>query len=180
MEGVIRDYVYDHLWLLDPAWERATGAEFIESGLAKEFDDFAKGELTKEEKESRFDIKYSKTSGTHVIIELKRPKRIVKVGQLLDQGDKYRRGLKKLLLKRQRESEQIEVVFLIGEPLAGWDVKGQRDEDNDALQQKNMRVLLYKELLENAQRIYKEYLEKRKASGRIQRLLNSIEEADFT
>jgi hypothetical protein len=180
LEGVIRDYVYDHLWLLDPAWERATGAEFIESGLAKEFDDFAKGELTKEEKESRFDIKYSKTSGTHVIIELKRPKRIVKVGQLLDQGDKYRRGLKKLLLKRQRESEQIEVVFLIGEPLAGWDVKGQRDEDNDALQQKNMRVLLYKELLENAQRIYKEYLEKRKASGRIQRLLNSIEEADFT
>lgn len=180
LESVIRDYVYDHLWLLDPAWERATGAEFVESGLAKEFDDFSKTELTKEEKDSRFDIKYSKTSGTHVIIELKRPKRAMKVGQLLDQGDKYRRGLKKLLLKRKRENEQIEVVFLIGEPLAGWEVEGQRDEDNDALQQKSMRVLLYKELLDNAQRIYKEYLEKRKDSGRIQRLLNSIDDADLT
>jgi hypothetical protein len=180
LESVIRDYVYDHLWLLDPGWERATGAEFVESGLAKEFDDFAKGELTKEEKESRFDIKYSKTSGTHVIIELKRPKRTMKVGQLLDQGDKYRRGLRKLLLKRKRENEQIEVVFLIGEPLAGWEVEGQRDEDNDALQQKNMRVLLYKELLDNAQRIYKEYLDKRKDSGRILRLLNSIDKADLS
>ena len=104
----------------------------------------------------------------------------MKLGQLLDQGDKYRRGLRKLLLKRKRETERIEVVFLIGEPLPAWDVKGQRDEDNDTLQQKNMRVLLYKELLDNAQRIYKEYLDKRKTSGRIQRLLNSIDEADFT
>ncbi len=180
LESVIRDYVYDHLWLLDPGWERATGAEFVESGLAKEFEDFSKSELTKEEKDSRFDIKYSRTSGTHVIIELKRPKRAVKAGQLMDQGDKYRRGLKKLLTKRKRESEAIEVVFLIGEPLAGWEDPRQRDEDNDSLQRKGMRVLLYKELLENAQRIYKEYLEKRKDTGRIQRLLTSIEEADFS
>jgi len=180
LESVIRDYVYEHLWLLDPAWERATGAEFVESGLAKEFEDFAAGELTKEEKDSRFDIKYSKTSGTHVIIELKRPKRPVKAGQLLDQGDKYRRGLRKLLLKRRRENEPIEVVFLIGEPLTGWEDSKQRDEDSDALQQKNMRVLLYKELLENAQRIYKEYLEKRKDKGRIMRLLTSIDEADLS
>ena len=125
-------------------------------------------------------FKYSKTSGTHVIIELKRPKRSVKAGQLLDQGDKYRRGLRKLLLKRKRENEPIEVVFLIGEPLTGWEDSGQRDEDSDALQQKNMRVLLYKELLDNAQRIYKEYLEKRKDKGRIMRLLTSIDEADLT
>ena len=180
LESVIRDYVYDHLWLLDPSWERATGAEFVESGLAKEFDDFSKGELSKEEKDSRFDIKYSKTSGTHVIIELKRPRRPVKTGQLMDQGDKYRRGLKKLLAKRRRENEPIEVVFLIGEPLAGWEDSGTRDEDNDALKEKGMRVLLYKELLENAQRIYREYLDKRKDTGRIQKLLTSIEEADFS
>ena len=35
-----------------------------------------------------------------------------------------------------------------------------------------MRVLLYKELLDNAQRIYSEYLDKRKETGRIQKLLN--------
>ena len=115
-----------------------------------------------------------------MIIELKRPRRPVKTGQLMDQGDKYRRGLKKLLAKRRRENEPIEVVFLIGEPLAGWEDSGTRDEDNDALKEKGMRVLLYKELLENAQRIYREYLDKRKDTGRIQKLLTSIEEADFS
>lgn len=181
LENVIRDYVYTHLWLLDPGWERATGAEYQESGLAKEFEDFAAGELTKEEQKSRFDIKYSKTSGSHVIIELKRPNRPVKIGQLVDQGDKYRRGLRKLLTKRKRETEAIEVVFLIGEPLPGWEdpLQRQRNEDNESLQRKGMRVLLYKELLENAQRIYREYLDKRKESGRIQKLLNSIDEADI-
>ena len=181
LENVIRDYVYTHLWLLDPGWERATGAEYQESGLAKEFEDFAAGELTKEEQKSRFDIKYSKTSGSHVIIELKRPNRPVKIGQLVDQGDKYRRGLRKLLTKRKRETETIEVVFLIGEPLPGWEdpLQRQRNEDNESLQRKGMRVLLYKELLENAQRIYREYLDKRKESGRIQKLLNSIDEADI-
>lgn len=182
LEGIIRDYVYDHLWLLDPAWERATGGEYVESGLAKEFADFAKDELTKEERQGRFDIKYSKTSGTHVIIELKRPKRPMKIGQLIDQGDKYRGGLRKLLAKRKRENENVEVVFLIGEPLEGWDEKHQRqrNEDNESLQRKGMRVLLYKELLDNAQRIYSEYLNKRKETGRIQKLLNSIDEADLT
>ena len=182
LENVIREYVYTHLWLLDPGWERATGGEYQESGLAKEFEDFAAGELTSEERKSRFDIKYSRTSGSHVIIELKRPNRLVKIGQLVDQGDKYRRGLRKLLAKRKRESETIEVVFLIGEPLPGWEdpLQHQRNEDNESLQRKGMRVLLYKELLENSQRIYREYLDRRKETGRIQKLLNSIDEADIT
>ncbi len=71
-------------------------------------------------------------------------------------------------------------MFLIGEPPTGWDDSEKRKEDTAALQQKNMRVLLYKELLDNAQRIYKEYLEKRKDKGRIMKLLTSIDEADLT
>ena len=47
------------------------------------------------------------------------------------------------------------------------------------MRQKNMRVLLYSELLENANRIYKQYLKKREETGRIQQLLNSIEKAEL-
>lgn len=177
LETVIRDYVYSHLWLLDPAWERATDTEYVESGLRKEFMDFAESEISEDERKARFDIKYSTTSKTHVIIELKRPERKMELGDLLKQGEKYRDGLTALLVNRKRENEPIEVVFLIGVPLKNWNNPKRRDEDEDVFRRKGMRVLLYKELLDNTHRIYSEYLVKRKETGRIQRLLNSIDEA---
>ena len=33
IEKVLQQYLFDHLWLLDPAWERATGSALIESRL---------------------------------------------------------------------------------------------------------------------------------------------------
>jgi hypothetical protein len=179
LENVIRDYIAEHLWLLDPSWERATDSEFIESSLKKEFLDFA-DHLTTEEKKGRLDIKYSTFTGTHIIIELKRPKRKVTVGELLDQGDKYRNGLQKLLEHHGREKEEIEVVFLIGKWPDYWNDRKRRYEDKEALKRKNMRVLLYSELLESANRVYKEYLDKRKDTGRVQRLLSRIEEAEVS
>ena len=34
-EHVLRDHLFDHLWLLDPSWERATGSERMEQSLHK-------------------------------------------------------------------------------------------------------------------------------------------------
>jgi hypothetical protein len=178
LENVIRDYIAEHLWLLDPAWERATDSEFIESSLKNEFLDFA-SKLTDDEKKGRLDIKYSTFTGTHIIIELKRPKRKVTVGELLDQGDKYRNGLQKLLEQHGREKEEIEVVFLVGKWPDYWNDRKRRYEDKEALKRKNMRVLQYSELLENANRVYKEYLDKRRDTGRVQRLLASIEDSEL-
>lgn len=177
LESVIRDYIYTHLWLLDPAWERATDAEYVESGLRKEFLDFTDTEITEEERKARFDIKYTTTSRRHVIIELKRPERKVELGDLLKQGEKYRDGLTTLLVNRKRGNEQIEVVFLIGVPLKNWNNQERRREDENVFRTKGMRVLLYKELLDSTRRIYSEYLVQRKETGRIQRLLNSIDDA---
>jgi hypothetical protein len=55
LENVIRDYIAEKLWLLDPGWERATGSEFVESSLAKEFEDYD-FKLTKEELAGRLGI----------------------------------------------------------------------------------------------------------------------------
>ena len=118
-------------------------------------------------------------TGLHVIIELKRPDRSVKLGELMDQGDKYERGLRKLLLQHNRANEPIEVVFLMGKPLPGWDVPERRHKDADTLHSRGMRALLYRELLDNSRKIYGEYLEKRKKAGRIQKLLTSIDEAEM-
>lgn len=178
LENVIRDYIADKLWLLDPGWERATDSEFVESSLTKEFDDYD-FKLTKEETAGRLDIKYATMTGLHVIIELKRPDRAVKLGELMDQGDKYERGLRKLLVQHNRANEPIEVVFLLGKPLPGWDVPERRHKDADTLHSRGMRALLYRELLDNSRKIYGEYLEKRKKAGRIQKLLTSIDEAEM-
>ena len=34
-ENVLRNHLFDHLWLLDPSWERATGSERMEQSLHK-------------------------------------------------------------------------------------------------------------------------------------------------
>ena len=177
LENMIRDFIAEKLWLLDPSWERAIASEFVESTVTKEFAD-CDFKLTKEESAGRMDIKYTSVAGTHVIIELKRPERVVKIGELQDQGDKYRRGLKKILAQHDRANEPIEVVFLIGKPLPGWEDKEQRVADADTLHSRNMRALLYRELLDSARRVYGEYLEKRKKTGRIRNILTDIEESD--
>ena len=178
LENVIRDYIAEKLWLLDPGWERATDSEFVESSLTNEFKDYD-FKLSREEAAGRLDIKYATMTGLHVIIELKRPDRSLNLGELITQGDKYKRGLQKLLIQHNRGNEPIEVVFLIGKPLPDWDSPQQRHDDADTLHSRGMRALLYRELLDNSRRVYGEYLEKRKKTGRIQRLLTSIDEADL-
>ena len=37
-EQVLQQHLFNHLWLLDAAWERATESEYMEQQLRKEFD----------------------------------------------------------------------------------------------------------------------------------------------
>lgn len=182
LEKVVQHYIADHLWLLDPSWERATDSKFVEQTIFKEFNQAMQdpNSFTNEEKNARYDIKFSKTSGTHVIIELKKPDRIMKIGELIDQGEKYKNILKKLLMTHNIYNPIIEVVFLVGKPLKGWEDNAKRDGNIRTLQAEQMRVLLYKELLDNARRVYSEYLEQRQSTGRIQKLLESIDSADLS
>ena len=71
-EKAIQKYIFDHLWLLDSSWERAEATERMETRVGKLFQEVSAG-LTQEEKLGRIDIRYRKTAGQHVIIELKRP-----------------------------------------------------------------------------------------------------------
>ncbi|MDA7952154.1 MAG: ATP-binding protein, partial [Pirellulaceae bacterium] len=73
LENVIQHHLFQHLWLLDPSWERATdGSAEIEKKL-KDLWEKDVSSLSKEEKLARVDIAYKKVSGAHVIVELKRP-----------------------------------------------------------------------------------------------------------
>ena len=177
-EKVLQKHLYENLWLLDPAWERATDTEYMEKRVASEFGKVT-AKMTEEEKKGRFDIKYKKNSGKHVIIELKKAEREMTQGELIDQGEKYLTALQKILDEHHRASEQMEVVFVLGCLPKGWKDVRAREKGQRALHEMNMRVMLYQELLDNAHRAYKEFIERKNQAGRLSRILQSIDSASL-
>ena len=174
LEKIIQKHIYNHLWLLDPSWDRATETPSMEQSVTKEFAKIS-NKVTNKEKKGRVDIKYKKTSGKHVIIELKRASVKTKTAELMGQVDKYRSALKKQL-QTARESVAIEVVCLVGKDLSDWEDAASRKESADALAAKNIRVVTYQKLIKDAEISYESYLRKAEDKGRIKTLLDAIEE----
>ncbi len=158
-ELVLRDYIFDHLWLLDPAWERVKGSEHAET-LVKEFLAKNTDSLTKEEKKARIDIGYRTTSGKHVIVELKRGSVAVPLDDLTKQIRKYRDGAKKILEKTTFKDWPIEIICLVGAPPPEWhDASGTGPKGVIAtLKTVDARIVFYDDLLTNAEQAYGDYL----------------------
>jgi hypothetical protein len=178
LEKIIQKHLFEHLWLLDPAWERTTGTEYMEQQVEKEFGKID-AKLTADEKKGRLDIKYRSTSGKHIIIELKRADRKLSGYELLQQTSKYRNALRKILTQMNRPHEGIEVVCVVGQRLSDWDEAGGRKESADMLSEKDTRVVTYQELLDNSYKAYQAYLDKKKEAGRILKVIQTIDEAEL-
>ena len=175
LEKIIQRHIYDHLWLLDPSWDRATEVPALEQAVTQAFDKVSE-KLREAERRGRLDIRYKKTSGKHVIIELKRASITPSEFDLTSQVDKYRKALRKQL-RLANESLAIEVVCLVGKLLSGWENAEDRQESEESLAARNIRVVTYQQLIHDAETSYEQYLEKGKEKGRIQKLLGAIEES---
>ena len=135
--------------------------------------------LTEEEKEGRFDIKYVTTSQIHVIIELKRASRAMNSFDIGKQVTKYRNALKKCLEADGKGQEPIEVICLIGKPCTDWSDPTIEKDSREGLEKQHIRIILYRELIEDTYRKYKAYLEKSEEAGRVTKLIQSIEEFEW-
>ena len=51
-----------------------------------------------------------------------------------------------------------------------------RQEDESSLAMKHIRVITYHQLITDAQNMYQQYLDKQKEKGRIQKLLQAIDD----
>ncbi len=173
LEKIIQEHIYTHLWLLDPSWDRATETPTMEQTVAKSFRKVS-GKLTSEERKGRLDIRYKKTSGKHVIIELKRSSVTISSNQLMDQVDKYVQALKKQL-RAANESASVEVICLVGKDLSDWEDSERRQTSERSMEARNIRVVTYQQLIKDAEASYQSYLEKEQDRGRIRDLLDSIE-----
>ncbi|MDE0094279.1 MAG: ATP-binding protein [Gammaproteobacteria bacterium] len=175
VEKIIQKHIYDHLWLLDPSWDRATEMPTLEKTVKAAFERVSKN-LTPEEKRARIDIRYKKTSGKHCIIELKRASIEVSDSDLIAQVKKYYRALEKQLQEAEEQGE-IEVICIVGKKLNEWDTTEHTKDSIDALKAKNIRVVLYKSLIKDAENAYAAYLEKNKEKNKIQNILKAIDDS---
>lgn len=159
-ELVLRDYIFEHLWLLDPGWERAKGTEHAETQV-NEFLEKNSNELKGAEKKARIDIGYRTTGGKHVIVELKRASVAVPLDDLTKQIRKYRDGAKRILEKTSFKDWPIEIICLVGNPPPEWnDASGTgRKGVIESLKAVDARLVFYDELLTNAEQAYGDYLE---------------------
>ena len=175
VEKTIQKFLYEHLWLLEPSWDKATETPYMEQTVKKEFEDIdAKEMLTDPELNGRYDIKYKMTAGKHIIIELKRVDRILNHNDLLKQVEKYGNALRKLI-RATDKNEPIEIVCLVGRDLEQWSDAEQRERSKRTMAEQNVRVVLYNELIEDAYRNYSAFLQLRHEYGRVYRLIKNLD-----
>lgn len=171
-ERVLQQYLFDHLWLLDPAWERATGSEIMESRLLDEGVIIA--DLKKKEKLGRVDIKYRTSAGKHLIIELKKVGRKMNLIELQEQGQTYVDKLKKILLSQNESSPDIEVIFVLGKPVEEESNNPTRVKSSMAAIAPGSRIVHYDTLIKGALESYSEYLQESKSVDKIQGIVDRI------
>lgn len=175
LEKVVQEYLYDHLWLLDPSWERASGSQEIERTLTKEL----KEVQPDADKGARLDIEYKTIAGQHVIIEMKRPKVIPTIETLVAQGRKYELAVKQWYHNNPASCPihgkipDIEVVFLLGKvppipPFSG------DDYNEKQLESINARIMTYTDLITQSKQAYNEYINTRSESDRIKSIIDKI------
>ena len=177
LEKILQEFLFKHIWLLDPAWDRAATDPVMEKEVKKAVlgDDEFDGEYMKEI--GRIDIQYRKSGGEHIIIELKRSGRVTNTDELFAQVRKYQRKMNQLLTHLGRSGEAFEIVCLIGKDLSDWKEPQGRENSRRILDTANARVMTYKQLIGNARRAYSEYLTASKQAGKIYEILNAIDES---
>lgn len=175
-ELVIRDFIKEHLWLLDPSWERAKGSEHSETTVNKFLDENT-SKLNAKEKKARVDLAYRTAVGKHVIIELKRASVSVHLDDLVKQIRTYRDGVKKIIDGTAQKGWPIEIICLLGKHPPEWfDAVGTGKQGViDSLKTVDARIVLYDELLNNAQNAYAEYLEEHVKVDKLWGVFEAIE-----
>ena len=171
-EKVLQEYIFDHLWLLDPAWERATRYANMEERLQAVI-----SRVPKKGKTVRLDIRYRRVAAAHVIIELKRASRALDKTEIESQISRYIDALESELKKDAKESQYpIESVCIVGKLPRGWENPDTRKKDEDSLRVYSIKIITYNELIDNAFSAYSKFIEASESVTELRTLLDNIRE----
>jgi hypothetical protein len=173
-EKVLQQYLFDHLWLLDPAWERAATTPYMEKQVLTAFAAVT-ASLTEDERKARIDIGYRTHAGKQVIVELKRSSARPNIHVLNAQLSKYREALLKVLRDASQSADsepEIEMVAVLGGDPIG--PPNDRVKMSEILRPINARWITYGSLFKNSEEAYRDYLDAHERASRLNELINKI------
>lgn len=169
LEKVAQEYLFQHLWLLDPTWDRIKGTEQMELTLTKYLKDKCPDSTG-----ARLDIAYRNSAGRQVIIELKRPgKTNLKFTDLLDQAMRYITAITEYLKEHPdiysgTGLAPVDICLLLEKDIT------QNERERRILNEAQTRIITYDGLINNAQRIYQDYINAHQQASEIDQLVQKI------
>jgi hypothetical protein len=172
-EKVIQEYLFEHLWLLDPAWERPTSNENTEKSFRKLFD--INVTLTETEKAARLDICYKHFAGKFIIVELKRYDRIVSLGEIIDQVRKYHAAAEKCLL-HEGMGQEHEIIVILGKTIKDCSTQKEFENAAKSLEPYKARIVYYDALIHDASEAYRSFFNEQTKLNPIIELFKKLEE----
>src|SRR5205823_367608 len=100
--------------------------------------------------------------------------RVMRLPELMEQGVKYSNALKQILTAQGQTNQSVDVVFVVGHPVAEEAGPGGRKMVKDALASFGGRAIQYEELIFRAGQAYGEYLDQSAKVDRIDQLLEGL------
>lgn len=173
-ERAFQSLLADNTWLLDTSWERATAGDVIvERDIKKAWEEMQDAD---ELKDGRVDIAYRIVSGEHLIIELKRSKRVISYSEAYDQIRKYTDAFKAAMKVQEKPNERCKVRLIVGEPLQGWKLDADLEaRERRMFAQLDVEVCYYQKLAAAARLAYKKYLESQHKVNSLRSLLDRLD-----
>lgn len=169
LEKVAQNYLFDHLWLLDPTWDRIKGTEQIELTLTQ----YLKQKCP-DSTGARLDIAYRNSAGRQIIIELKRPgKTNLNFHDLLEQADKYITAITEYLKQHPdiysgTGQAPVDICLLLERDIT------ENERQRRMLNEAQARIITYSGLIHNAKRIYQDYINAHHQASKIDQLVQKI------
>lgn len=167
-ERVLQEYLFDHLWLLDPAWERATQYAEMEKAIQEVVEGVPSG------RHIRTDIRYRRVGSAHVIIELKGPSIRLSKTEIEEQIKGYIRAVRMKLNQMNEPPIPVEAVCIVGKLPRGWDDLTERRNEEESLRPLAIRVMTYDELITNAFSAYAKFIEASVPSSEIRAVVDRV------
>lgn len=167
LEKVAQKYLFEHLWLLDPSWDRVTGRAQMELTLTeyiKEIDPDSTG--------ARLDITYRASSGRHIVVELKRPGLTsLDFVTLYQQARKYKNAVEQYYRTKHVGTPipPLDIYILIAKAPVGFN-----ESDRTSLAAQDSRIITYDQLINDANNAYQAYLDVTKDTGPLESILANL------
>lgn len=167
LEKVAQKYLFEHLWLLDPSWDRVTGRAAMEvtmTNYIKAIDPDSTG--------ARLDITYRASSGRHIVVELKKPSLVsLDFVALLQQARKYKMAVEQYYRTHEptKPIPPLDIYLLIARTPVGFS-----EADKHSLAAQDSKIITYSQLINDASNAYQEYLDIKKSTGTLEKILDNL------